>query len=100
LGAREKTPTLNRTTIKARRKKRYSLVTDENFITLMKAVGKRIESPGRSVNESRGEKLLGVYILPTNNVIEIFTDADANEKAVLFNNIDVWISFEPSDMDN
>lgn len=100
MGAKEKSPALNRMTFKARSKKRYSLVTDENFISLMKAVGKPIVGPSRSVDKARGETLLGVYLLPTNNVIEIIKDAENKEKAVLFNNIDVWVSFELSDMEN
>lgn len=92
-------PEFFRATVKTPRKKRFSLVNDENFITLMKAVGRRFSDEGRSVDKSKGETLLGVYVLPTNNVIEIIKDADNNEFAVLFNNIDVWMSFELSDLE-
>ena len=95
---KEAIPTMSTATVKARNKKRYSLVSDENLINLMKVVGKAIEGTGRGIDRSCGQTLVGIFVLPTNNVIEIFKEASGTEKALLFNNVDVWMSFELSDL--
>ncbi len=96
----QKNPNFTKALVKARSKKRYSLVDDENLINLMKVVGRKIEGNSRGVDAAKGQRLFGIFILPTNNVIEIFKDSSGNEQALLFNNIDVWMSFELSDLEN
>ena len=95
----QKNPTFNKVLVKARGKKRYSLVADENLINLMKVVGKKIEGKSRGIDVAKGQQLFGIFVLPTNNVIEIFKDSTGSEQALLFNNIDVWMSFELSDLE-
>ncbi len=95
----QKNPTFTKALVKARGKKRYSLVSDESLINLMKVVGKKIEGKSRGVDPAKGQQLFGIFILPTNNVIEIFKDARGTELAILYNNIDVWMSFELSDLE-
>lgn len=100
LEANEKTLNLISATVKARTKKRFSLVIDENMINLMKTVGKKIPGASRGVDPSKGQVLFGVFLLPTNNVIEIYREPSGEERAILFNNIDVWLSFELSDLNS
>lgn len=65
----------------------------------MKVVGKKVEGKSRGVDTAKGQQLFGIFVLPTNNIIEIFKDASGSEQALLFNNIDVWMSFELSDLE-
>jgi len=95
----QKIPKLTKSLVKAQSKKRYSIVADENLINLMKVVGKKIEGKSRGVDASKGQHLFGIFVLPTNNVIEVFRDSTGREHAILFNNIDVWMSFELSDLE-
>ncbi len=95
----QKSPMFTKALVKARGKKRYTLVADEKLIDLMKVVGKKIDGKSRGVDPSKGQQLFGIFILPTNNVIEIFKDSSGSEQALLFNNIDVWMSFELSDLE-
>lgn len=64
----------------------------------MKVVGKKLTGSSRGVDESKGQILYGIFLLPTNNVIEIYRDPSGEERAILFNNVDVWMSFELSDL--
>jgi hypothetical protein len=58
----------------------------------MTSVGRKIDAPGQ-IREEKGLSRDGVYLLPTNNVLEAFVDAEGKPRGYLFNNLDVWISF-------
>jgi hypothetical protein len=79
-------------TVKAKTKKRFSVIVDASLLSLMTAVGRKIDAPRRVPNED-GLALDGVYLLPTNNVLEAFVDAEGKPRGYLFNNLDVWISY-------
>lgn len=78
-------------TVKAKTKKRFSVIDDASVLSLMTTVGRKIDAPGR-IRAEDGLVLDGVYLLPTNNVLETFVDAEGKPRGYLFNNLDVWIS--------
>lgn len=96
MGKSAKKPEFHTVTIKAKSKKRLSLVVDEALLSLMKVVGKALKS-GSHMKPVAGESLIGIYVLPTNNVVEIFQTADGHEKGHVFANLDVWMNYGEGD---
>ncbi len=92
MGIPAKTPEFQTVTIKAKSKKRVSVVTDEALLNLMKVVGKALQGPPKS-NPEKGEGLIGIFVLPTNNVVEIYRTPGGQEKGLVFANLDVWMNY-------
>jgi hypothetical protein len=92
MGNTAKKPEFHTVTIKAKSKKRLSLVVDPSLLNLMKVVGKALVSLPRT-KAAKGETLVGIFVLPTNNVVEIFQDADGEEKGHVFASLDVWMNY-------
>lgn len=91
MGNAAKKPEFQTVTFKVRSKKRLTLVDDPTLLNLMKVVGKAIQQPGQITPEP-GETLIGVFLLPTNNVVEILVTATGQEKGHVFANLDVWMN--------
>ena len=91
-----KHPSHKTITIKAKTKKRYSLIDDASLLTLMVTVGRKTELTPQ-MREAADMSLEGIYLLPTNNILELFVDQSGKQRGYLFNNIDVWLSFNQSD---
>lgn len=83
-------------TVKAKTKKRYSLVDDPSLLNLMTNVGRKTNLAAQ-VRDAAGMTLEGVYVLPTNNILELFVDSQGKQRGYLFNNLDVWISFNQNE---
>lgn len=92
MGKPAKKPEFRIVTIKAKSKRRISLVVDESLIELMKVVGKTLNGPPQAIPEPE-ETLVGIFALPTNNVVEIYRTRHGQEKGYVFANLDVWMNF-------
>ncbi len=92
MGIPAKKPEFQTVTIKAKSKKRVSVVLDEALLNLMKVVGKEIQGSPQSKAE-KGEILVGIFVLPTNNVVEIYRTSGGPEKGHVFANLDVWMNY-------
>ena len=92
MGKPAKKPTFHTVTVKAKSKKRLSLVVDESLLNLMKVVGKPLQFPAQAP-AAPDETLVGIFMLPTNNVVEIYRTRDGQEKGHVFANLDVWMNF-------
>jgi len=88
-------------THRARGKKRYSVLVDRELMAMMCSVGQAIEEgDGREKSARRPAgatgRLVGIWVLPTNNVLELYRGLDGSEIGYLFTSLDVWMSFPPS----
>lgn len=98
MGATPRKPEFRTVTWRAKAKKRFALVTDPAVLSLMKVVGKALTGDARFADGGHGT-LVGVFALPTNNVIEIYADDGGCEKGFLFTSLDVWMSW-PAGVDH
>ena len=99
MGKTAKKPQFHTVTIKAKSKKRVSVVDDAELLNLMKVVGKALKSTAQ-IGPASGEQLIGIYVLPSNNVVEIYRDADGWEKGHVFASLDVWMNFNTGGVDD
>ena len=83
-------------TIKAKTKKRFSMVADASLLNLMKTVGRKLQGPAQMRDEDP-KTLDGIYLLPTNNILEVYVDPDGKTRGYLFNNLDVWMSYSQTE---
>ena len=93
-----KPPAHKTVTHKSRSKKRFARVDDTSLIQVLKAAGKPIEGEGRARGAVAGGKLVGIYSLPTNNIMELYEAGDRAPVAFVFASLDVWMSFGPEDL--
>ncbi len=87
-----KKPDFETLTHQVRSKKRFAPIADRALLDLMKASGQRLVAAPRLAAEGGGA-LVGIYALPTNNVVEIYIAPDGSEVGYLFCNLDVWMTF-------
>lgn len=92
MGADEKKPNFTTTTIKALNKKRFTLVHDVALLNLMKTVGRETKFTAK-VTQEAAVNLDGVFLLPTNNIVEIYQENGQAVRGYLFNNLDVWLTY-------
>jgi hypothetical protein len=87
-------PTLKITTIthRCRAKRRFTVVDDQDLVSLMRSVGRPLQGASR-METVTGAPAEGIYALPTNNVLEIYSANDGRITGYLFNNLDVWMTF-------
>jgi hypothetical protein len=78
---------------RSRLKTRVTAVNDRTLAALMKAAAKRIDGPPRAFPGST--RLEGVFLLQTNNVLEVYKTPEGKLSGYLFNNLDVWLTYEP-----
>jgi hypothetical protein len=85
-------------THKSRSKKRVARIEDAALIQVLQGAGKSIAGEARARSGAVGASLLGVFALPTNNVMELYETRDRGLVAFVFSSLDVWMSFAPEDL--
>lgn len=87
-----KKPEFHTVTFRARGKKRMTVIEDQTLLDMMRKVGRRLTVNVVARSGGAGE-LQGAFMLPNNNVVEIFKVASGTEKGYVFANLDVWMSY-------
>lgn len=100
MGVTAKAPlSLATVTHKSRSKKRFARVDDPSLIEILRGSGKPIKGSPRAEAALKGALLVGIYSLPSNNVMELYEDATGTGPvAYIFSSLDVWMSFSPEDL--
>ena len=88
-----KKPEFHTVTFRARGKKRMTVVEDQTLLDMMRKVGRPLTINVVAHSGGAGE-LLGAFMLPNNNVVEILKVSDGTEKGYVFANLDVWMTFD------
>jgi hypothetical protein len=88
-----KPPIFETVTYQVRSKKRYTPLNDRALLELVKTAGIPLAGTPR-LAALAGGKLVGIYVLPSNNVVEIYAAADGSgDTGYLFPSLDVWMTF-------
>ena len=86
-------------THKSRSKRRYARVDDPILIKALKSGAKLVNSTPRASAGFASGRLVGIFALATNNIMEHYLTADTEEVAFVFSNIDVWLTFTSDDIE-
>ena len=87
-----KKPVFTTVTYRAKSKPRFALVDDAALLGVMRQAGVALTESPRLQAETDGE-LVGIFALPTNNVLEVYRRDDGQEVGILFTSLDVWMTY-------
>ena len=88
-----KKPVFRTVTHHAKAKPRFALVDDASLLEMMRQAGVALSERPRRAGATHGE-LIGVFALPTNNVLELYRRPDGQEVGILFTSLDVWMTYD------
>src|SRR4051812_38034191 len=92
-----KPPAHRTVTHKSRSKKRFARIEDPAVIQVLQGAGKPIGGVPRARAGVSGGTLVGIFALPSNNVMELYETTEHGRVAFVFSSLDVWMSFDPED---
>lgn len=99
MGSRVKSPPKFTTvTFKCRYKARCVCIEDSSIIEAMVSSGRRFAGEARAQAGFKDAAFAGIFLLPTNNVMELYKAKGSHPVAIVFSGLDVWLSFAPDDL--